>query len=214
MNVALTRAKSSLFVIGNAATLERSDAKWRTIIGDARDRGLLIDYARNTFSGNVPHPKPIMPPARKDSGPANGASANGASKPQPTQGVKRKPTSEPNDRPPKTIKRESSPMPSSSAMRSSSPAPPPPTSTPPPLPPPTGPSGLPRPVPTNTKPGPPPNAGGAGAGPSRAPPPPKPASRAAEDVLFMKKKKKPNRPATGPPVGNVRAAINNHLARK
>lgn len=45
MNVALTRAKSSLFVIGNAATLERSDAKWKTIVGDARDRGLLIDVS-------------------------------------------------------------------------------------------------------------------------------------------------------------------------
>lgn len=45
MNVALTRAKSSLFVIGNAATLERSDDKWRAIIGDARDRGLLINVS-------------------------------------------------------------------------------------------------------------------------------------------------------------------------
>lgn len=51
MNVALTRAKSSLFVIGNAATLERSDAKWKTIVGDARDRGLLIDVRICSNSG-------------------------------------------------------------------------------------------------------------------------------------------------------------------
>lgn len=45
MNVALTRAKSSLFVLGNAATLERSDAKWNSIVNDARDRNLLVDVS-------------------------------------------------------------------------------------------------------------------------------------------------------------------------
>lgn len=50
MNVALTRAKSSLFVIGNGATLERSDANWRTIVGDARERGFFINVGTNTTS--------------------------------------------------------------------------------------------------------------------------------------------------------------------
>lgn len=48
MNVALTRAKSSLFILGNAPTLERSDATWRDIVLDARTRSLLMDV-------RVPH---------------------------------------------------------------------------------------------------------------------------------------------------------------
>ncbi|KAF9046447.1 SEN1 N terminal-domain-containing protein [Panaeolus papilionaceus] len=43
MNVALTRAKSSLFILGNAATLERSDNTWRQIVQDARSRSSLIE---------------------------------------------------------------------------------------------------------------------------------------------------------------------------
>jgi senataxin len=42
MNVALTRAKSSLFVFGNAETLERCNDKWRMIVGNARERGFFI----------------------------------------------------------------------------------------------------------------------------------------------------------------------------
>lgn len=49
MNVALTRAKSSLFVIGNAQTLERGDPRWKIIVGDARDRGFLIDVSRTVW---------------------------------------------------------------------------------------------------------------------------------------------------------------------
>ena len=43
MNVALTRAKSSLFILGNAPTLERSDVTWKDIILDARSRSALFD---------------------------------------------------------------------------------------------------------------------------------------------------------------------------
>lgn len=42
MNVALTRAKASLFVLGNAPTLERSDDIWRKIVENARSRLSLI----------------------------------------------------------------------------------------------------------------------------------------------------------------------------
>ncbi len=43
MNVALTRAKSSLFVFGNAQTLERCNDKWKTIVGNARQRGFFVE---------------------------------------------------------------------------------------------------------------------------------------------------------------------------
>ncbi|KAF7365221.1 hypothetical protein MVEN_00393700 [Mycena venus] len=43
MNVALTRAKSSLFILGNAPTLSRSNEIWSAIVSDARTRGSLVD---------------------------------------------------------------------------------------------------------------------------------------------------------------------------
>jgi len=49
MNVALTRAKSSLFVIGNGPTLERSDERWKTIVGDSRERGFFVDVRGPRF---------------------------------------------------------------------------------------------------------------------------------------------------------------------
>ncbi|ORX36373.1 SEN1 N terminal-domain-containing protein [Kockovaella imperatae] len=57
MNVALTRAKSSLFILGNGATLERSDQRWNTIISDARDRGFFVNYTSATFA---PAPAPAL----------------------------------------------------------------------------------------------------------------------------------------------------------
>jgi ATP-dependent exoDNAse (exonuclease V) beta subunit len=52
MNVALTRAKSSLFILGNAATLERSNADWKEIVTNARTRTLLTDVSY-IFISNV-----------------------------------------------------------------------------------------------------------------------------------------------------------------
>lgn len=43
MNVALTRAKSSLFILGHVATLERSDTTWRDIVENARLRSHLTE---------------------------------------------------------------------------------------------------------------------------------------------------------------------------
>lgn len=41
MNVAITRAKASLYILGHAATLERSDDKWKGIVQDARERNMI-----------------------------------------------------------------------------------------------------------------------------------------------------------------------------
>lgn len=55
MNVALTRAKSSVFVLGHAATLERSDETWRMIVQDARARFCLVDVREVLIYGNTPN---------------------------------------------------------------------------------------------------------------------------------------------------------------
>lgn len=41
MNVALTRARSSLFVLGDSVKL-RSNQYWSNLVGDAEARGLLM----------------------------------------------------------------------------------------------------------------------------------------------------------------------------
>lgn len=51
MNVALTRARSSLFVLGHAPTLERSDDTWRGIVNNARARAHLYDVKIVQCSG-------------------------------------------------------------------------------------------------------------------------------------------------------------------
>jgi len=50
MNVALTRARASLFVLGHCPTLERSDRTWKEIITDARERGHLIEANVDFFT--------------------------------------------------------------------------------------------------------------------------------------------------------------------
>ena len=42
VNVSITRSRSSLYILGHAATLERSDELWKGIIADARTRSLLV----------------------------------------------------------------------------------------------------------------------------------------------------------------------------
>ncbi|KAJ7069799.1 SEN1 N terminal-domain-containing protein [Mycena amicta] len=50
MNVALTRAKSSLFVLGNGPTLSRSNDVWKRIIADARTRNAYVDVDTAYFT--------------------------------------------------------------------------------------------------------------------------------------------------------------------
>ena len=51
MNVAITRAKQALWVLGSAATLGRSPV-WAALLGNARERGVVIRdaHARCTVS--------------------------------------------------------------------------------------------------------------------------------------------------------------------
>ncbi|KAG0703798.1 SEN1 N terminal-domain-containing protein [Suillus ampliporus] len=72
MNVAITRARSSLFILGHAPTLERSDENWRKVIQDARERSLLTEadvsfFTTQAMSSSVRRPpspaKPKKQPA-------------------------------------------------------------------------------------------------------------------------------------------------------
>ncbi|KAI0670809.1 SEN1 N terminal-domain-containing protein [Trametes maxima] len=67
MNVALTRAKASLFVMGHAATLERSDEMWRKIVEDARSRSCLVDadVAYFTSPATAPQSTPASQPSKQ-----------------------------------------------------------------------------------------------------------------------------------------------------
>ncbi|KAL1748411.1 SEN1 N terminal-domain-containing protein [Schizophyllum fasciatum] len=53
MNVALTRAKSSLFILGHADTLSRSDETWTKIVADAKERKLLTDVDVPYFTAPI-----------------------------------------------------------------------------------------------------------------------------------------------------------------
>ncbi|KAG2359476.1 SEN1 N terminal-domain-containing protein [Suillus spraguei] len=68
MNVAITRARSSLFILGHAPTLERSDDNWRKIVQDARERSLLTEADVSFFTTqatNTPVRRPPSPPKPK-----------------------------------------------------------------------------------------------------------------------------------------------------
>ncbi|EJC98117.1 uncharacterized protein FOMMEDRAFT_97735 [Fomitiporia mediterranea MF3/22] len=46
MNVAITRARSSLFIFGHAPTLQRSNRVWKDIVDDARSRACFVELVR------------------------------------------------------------------------------------------------------------------------------------------------------------------------
>jgi senataxin len=49
MNVALTRARSSLFILGHASTLQRSDDNWKTIVANAKSRSRLVEVGQPRY---------------------------------------------------------------------------------------------------------------------------------------------------------------------
>ncbi|KAJ6508793.1 SEN1 N terminal-domain-containing protein [Mycena sanguinolenta] len=67
MNVALTRAKSSLFILGNSPTLSRVSEIWKSIVADARSRQALAEVdvgyftAPSTITRQPSSPKPKVP---------------------------------------------------------------------------------------------------------------------------------------------------------
>ncbi|KIJ54640.1 hypothetical protein M422DRAFT_220966 [Sphaerobolus stellatus SS14] len=66
LNVAMTRARSSLFILGNASTLERSDPLWRQIVDDARSTSRLFDADSATYrrpAGSIMPSAPVKPSA-------------------------------------------------------------------------------------------------------------------------------------------------------
>ncbi|KAH9922778.1 SEN1 N terminal-domain-containing protein [Epithele typhae] len=72
MNVALTRSKASLFILGHAPTLERSDETWRRIVENARARQCLVQADVGFFTAPVSktaaampvRPKALKPPSK------------------------------------------------------------------------------------------------------------------------------------------------------
>ncbi|QRV77471.1 ATP-dependent DNA helicase [Ceratobasidium sp. AG-Ba] len=65
MNVAITRARSSLFVLGHATTLERCNETWRTIVQDARTRGHLVKCSKDYFKSAVSQKVNMALPAKQ-----------------------------------------------------------------------------------------------------------------------------------------------------
>jgi senataxin len=53
MNVAITRARSSLFIVGNAPTLERSNETWKGIVNDAKSRSRFREVSISQTSTHL-----------------------------------------------------------------------------------------------------------------------------------------------------------------
>ncbi|KAK4689196.1 senataxin, partial [Tremellales sp. Uapishka_1] len=215
MNVALTRAKSSLFVIGNGPTLERSDERWKTIVGDARDRGFYIDYTPTIFAAQVMEAPKITKPKKEKEEQASKSSKKSMETPAlkgdlltPKALAASMKRNSDDDISKKEKKKKVEEL--KGLAKANMPIkPPPPTSEPPPSPPPV-------PVASHSAPAkrplPPQASTGASTSKSqqpRGPAPPPPPPRPVEDVLF-RKKKKPNKAPTGAQV-NVRALLNEKL---
>ncbi|EPQ28681.1 uncharacterized protein PFL1_03984 [Pseudozyma flocculosa PF-1] len=94
VNVAITRAKSNLFVVGNADHLSRSDPLWQQLVATARERQALQNVTVATFTktsktvlAKVAPPEP-MPSAGSRAPPPGGARPGGVPtvRPRPVSG--------------------------------------------------------------------------------------------------------------------------------
>ena len=52
LNVALTRARKCLVVVGNISTLQADDM-WKNLINNAKERKLVYNYSDETDLGNL-----------------------------------------------------------------------------------------------------------------------------------------------------------------
>lgn len=96
MNVGLTRAKSSLYILGNAVSLTRNKL-WGSLVHDARARGLLTDVNKQLFSQSTRGKGSV----KQSSGKGSGGASNQAPLPvrnfAPTAPVVRTTGSDPMD---------------------------------------------------------------------------------------------------------------------
>ncbi|KAL1693704.1 SEN1 N terminal-domain-containing protein [Schizophyllum commune] len=83
MNVALTRAKSSLFILGHADTLSRSDETWKQIVADAKERKLMTDVDVSYFTAPITQTSVPKTPTKKAAPRSRVTSQNAASAPPP-----------------------------------------------------------------------------------------------------------------------------------
>lgn len=75
LNVALTRAKCSLFVLGRAETLAQHPL-WRALVQDAADRGCLVAWDEQWWAAIRGHqPGNLLAPVPADAPPARAAQA-------------------------------------------------------------------------------------------------------------------------------------------
>lgn len=79
INVALTRAKSTLFILGNKRSLVWNEF-WKELVVDAESRGVLVDCGPQTFARSTV--VPVVPQIQQTTGSTNGAPKKATAKPK------------------------------------------------------------------------------------------------------------------------------------
>lgn len=60
LNVAITRAKYSMWIVGHAGTL-RKDNEWRELINDSRRRGAFVDQSNESSPDDAVESSEALP---------------------------------------------------------------------------------------------------------------------------------------------------------